>query len=195
MGITQAQLAERVFNRLPGSPSEEHKGVYVYQIVSFIPQALQNLAERAMAGDDLIRAWLTKTYTIAASSGTFPLTGTSEADLLIESLPRAVVTHPNADPWPLEWVSDPRDLYYPQPGADFIYYSVENRVIHTRDQQGDQDSLTGNLTIRNAVFSPLISTDSNLTTLPQQLEDEMVDYVVAMCLEKLAPGAAAETPA
>lgn len=189
MGITIAQVAESVFNRLPGPPLEEAKEVYLYQLEgSMIPECLAGMASKAVDGDYRYRQYLTKAYTIAVSLGKYPLT--AETDLRIESIPNATVTHAlsirsDGSLRPLQYVAKPSELLYPQPGPDYFYYTIENQTIRVRTNEGAVDTMTGNLTIEDAVFEPIVTQDGVATSLPNQLFDDLVALVVAMCQGKM----------
>lgn len=189
MGIKIAEIAERAFNRLPGPPLEEGKQVYLYQIESaIIPECLQNMAEIARDGDFRYRQWLTKEYTITAAAGKYPLT--AETDLLIESIPNATVTHPlsvrsDGSLRPLQYVAKPSEITYPRPGPDYFYYTIQNQTIRVRDNEGVVDQMTGNLTIEDAVFQPVVTADGVGSTLPNQLLDELIAMIVKMCEGKM----------
>lgn len=189
MGIKIAEVAEPAFNRLPGPPTEEAKKVYLYQIEkSIIPQCLQNMAELARDNDFRYRQWLTKSYTITVSAGKYPLS--AQTDLLQDSIPNATVTHPDSvrgdgSLRPLQYVAKPSEITYPQPGPDYFYYTIQNQTIRVRDNQGKLDTMTGNLTIEDAVFQPTVTNDGVSSTLPNQLLDELIAMVVQVCEGKM----------
>jgi len=187
---TILKIVERTFHEIAGFTTQERAGIYFYQIEAFLPEALRELQRQALAGATLARQYLTKEYVLTASGGKYPLSGAD--DLLVESLPYATVTNTTESPFPFEWVPNPIDLHYPQPGVDFFYYTVENGVIRVRDLTGTLDTMTANLTIRNGVFRPVLDTDPNVTTVPEQLEDVLVAILKTMVLQKRGGGAPAQ---
>jgi hypothetical protein len=182
--ITIKELCETVFHRIARSTSQEIASLFIFQIESWIPQACQDLAELALDAKSSVSEYLTKTYTITPAAGLFSLTPST--DLMYESLKRATLTHADSD-FPLVYLPDPQDLYYPQPNV-FIYYALDRstgaRVIRTQDTNGDLDTLTTNLTIRNAIFVPVIGATAGATTLPEQLNNDLVELLVKVALEK-----------
>lgn len=184
MAITIKELTEKVFYRIAQSTSQELANLYVFQIESWIPQACQDLAELALSAKSSVAEYLSKTYTLTPVAGIFSLSAAT--DMLYESLSRSTVTHADSD-FPLVYLPDPVDLYYPQPPV-YIYYALDRttggRVIRTQDTDGNLDTLTTDLTIRNAIFVPVVGATSGATTLPDQLIDEFTSLLVNIALQK-----------
>lgn len=185
MATTIAEVAENVFRRISPTASEELGTLNLADIKAWIPTACTNLAEMALETHREFQEYLTKTYTITAVAGVFPLTAAT--DLLYESVPHATVTHPDSD-WPLEYIPDPADLYYPLPDV-YIHYAMDRsgtaRILRTQDTAGDLDTLTGDITIRNGIFVPVVAALAGSTTLPDQLNDELIELLIQMATAKM----------
>ena len=194
MASSIAQIVERCFNRISPRPSEELAGLYLYQIESFLPSACQEMAEQAVLGAEPARQYLCKNYDVTPDiNNVYQINGASFADMLVESLPRATLIYAT-DARPVLRIPNPDEIYYEQPGegtGSYKYYTVENRTIRLRDENGSVDALTGTLHIRNAVFQPVIAASAGSTTLPEQLEDDLLDALLQMVREKFGTGASA----
>jgi hypothetical protein len=183
MPATRAQIEERVFREIAGSASEERAGFTFADIRAMMLTACATLAGQLVNAPESFRHYLTKTYTVTPVAGIFSLSGAGLSDCKIESLPRATLTHADSI-YPLSYVGTPESLYFPHYGQDLIYYAIDGRNIRTRF--ADQvDSLTTDLTIRNAVFEPVIADVANNTTLPDVLEDDIVQIIKGMVQQKL----------
>lgn len=184
---TILEMCERTFHEIAGATSQEKAGIYFYQIEACFPEATRTLQRQALGGANLVRAYLTKEYDITPVAGKYPLDGAP--DLLVESLPLARVTIPDDSEFELQYVPNPTDLRYPQPGVDYLYYSVQNEFIRVRDLNGELDQTTGHLFIENGVYRPVIASVAASTTLRPELEDAFVAILKEMVLTKLHGGA------
>lgn len=184
MATTIADICRRTYDQIAPARTEADAGLYLTEIERWIPDACEVLATKAIDGENPFRQYLTKSYTLTVSSNTWSLTGAT--DIRLESIPQATVTHADST-YPLVYVCDPADLYWPVPGDNqLIHYTVEREVIRTRDATGTVDAMTGNLTIRNAVYAPIVAASAGSTTLPEQLEDALIEVLVGMAKTKLS---------
>lgn len=114
----------------------------------------------------------------------------SLANLRIDSLPNATVQLTGVT-YPLVYIAEPGDLYYPMIGQDFYYFAVERKQMRVRGPGNETlDSASGTVTIRNAVFSPVVGATPPETVLAPQLEDVLIAKLVAMVTKKLEAKAA-----
>lgn len=182
---TIVQVVERTYKQIARSLSQEAANLYRFEIESWIKTACQNMAEQAVKGDPALRTYLTASYgPISPSGGIYSLAGATFSDMMFDSLQGAILTSSEAEkPW--KYVPNVQDLYYPQPGVDFICYGLENETIRAALPGSTIDTCTAQLTIRNAVFVPVVGTTSGTTTLPEQLEDDLVNELVGMAQKKM----------
>jgi hypothetical protein len=177
MAATIAQIVDRVFYRIAAAQSEPAAELYRHQIESYIPVGCNTIAVSALGDRPEWRPYVSKTYTITLSGSTYPLTGAAFADLYIESLPKATLVHASND-YPLIHVKH-AELYWPHPDQ-FIYYAIAGETLRTRNIDGTLDTLTGDITAHDAVFVPVVGASAGSTTLAEQLEDDLVEILVAM---------------
>lgn len=184
MPTTIAEQAELAFHEHAGSTTQEKAGIYLYQIEAMFPSAVRQLVEMALRGATLPRQYLTALFTITNVAGRFPLA--AHSTLEIRSIPKATVRLEADDvEYSLQYVPNPSEIRYPQPGLDYVYYTIENEVIITRDLAGELDTFTGALRIENGIFRPVIAASSGSTTLPEQLEKTFRDILGDMIKAKL----------
>lgn len=114
----------------------------------------------------------------------------SLGNLRIDSLPMATVQLTGVS-YPLVYVAEPADLYYPMIGQDYYYYALERGRMRVRGPGNETlDSASGTLTVRNAVFTPVVGATPPETTLAPQLEDVLIAKLVQMVTKKLEAKAA-----
>lgn len=186
MATTIRQMCERTFFEAFGATSEPQAGVYFFQIEAMMPEAADRLASMYVDAPRPLRSFITKAFTIANSGGQFPLAPYPE--LRIDSLPLSVVEHASST-YPLEYLADPSELAYPQP-AGVALWTLDNDVIRTVTREGIVGGMIGDLTIRNAVYVPVVAASAGSTTLHPRLEDEFVSILVGMVRDKIAAGSA-----
>jgi len=190
MALTIERLVERVLYVL--GAEERSAGVAHYQIESRIMDATHKIADRIMRDPDpLRRSLLTLSFPpVAIGLGSGGVPGT----LKRESLPRARVTFTDSlgavFPRKMVYLATPTDLELPQP-PEWIYYAVQASEFKVRGPDG-LDYLDGTMTIHDGIYIPVIAVLEVSTDLRPELEDEIIDILVALVAPRQSP---AEVPA
>ena len=132
-----------------------------YAIVQWIEDALLRLARKvAQSEDPEIRSYLMRDYTVAVNSGTALLSnaqyqGQSVTEpIFYDTIDPRNVTHPSST-YAMQWVPNQQMLSLPRPTA-FLYYTVYDGKILTRDLNGSTTGLTGTISF-TANYLPLLS--------------------------------------
>lgn len=187
--LTLLTLAELVARDLPGR-SEFQWPSRIDDIEAFVSRACNKLAV-TLTKDPIARNYISKSYPLLLSSGVADLSGFP--DMLYESLPTAHLTHDDSD-YPLVYVRNHKLLYYPmadqygpsqsQPDGQYIYWSLHDQTIVTRNVDGERDTLTGTITADEVVFVPVVDYDDNTaTTVHEQLNDMLVEILVDIAMK------------
>jgi hypothetical protein len=181
MAVSIASVIAEVLHGLGPASSESEAPARTPDIENSIPTACHQLASAARR-DPLIRKYLIKDYAITFTAGEAPLAST---DILLESVPSARVTLDAGSNKPLVYVPDHQDLDWPKPAA-FIYYALAKasaaagpRLV-TLNTDGSATTLSGAATIRGAVFIPVVAALAANSTVPVQLEDQLIEIVTQL---------------
>lgn len=173
MALSTLTYVDNVFYRIGKGAPEEQAGIWRTSIEASLPDALKKLAQVAVGSE--WRSLLENDYslTISGSSASF----SAQTDLLPESIKVCNhITHSSvANRFRI--LDQVTDLDYAASISDSIlaFAAIGANAVHFRYPAG---SLTGTLTVR-AVKIP------TLGTLPNQLDDRLVDVGVSLFL---APG-------
>lgn len=187
MAITNLELARRAIILLStGAPSPVPWLDMEGEAGLAIPYAMHRIAE-SVAMDRERFAILTQAYSVTITSGIGnPLTATggitSAADILWSSIPKSQVK--DADGNRLVYVPYQMDFEgYLLPG--FKYYTLIAERIYVRSAvTGDYTSDLGDVTSPVVITANFIPT---VSSLPVELEDEAVQTLAQVLVEKFAP--------
>lgn len=185
MALIKPQLVEYVLRELtPLHRSELGSLARVDDIEALIPRACDRLAHMCMR-DLSRRSYLSRIVGFTPVAGVCDISTSTYDDLLFESIPSAELTV-NSNPHPLVYVKTWLDLYYPPAGQDndnLIYFTLDGRRIQTRNVDGSRTSLDEAITATKIVFVPTIhATTAASTTLPVQLEDELIEIMIDLVM-------------
>lgn len=174
MAQTDAWALARIFGRLraKGIPAE---AIETANLISLIPDALRRLAFKfaLMPPEEPRRQLLEEATTVALSAGVGDLTTLEDANFLPESINRGTIRHAD-NTYPLQEATDELGLMMPLP-AFLIYFAIIGNAIKTRNDDGQLDTLTGDLSV-TAIKIP------TLATLKTQLETDFLDELEAVSL-------------
>lgn len=175
---TISQIVSRVQRKLREYQFDPDKiEALVPDIEANIPDACAALADLAMV-DPIIRGLLTKSYSFTVTSNVADLTGATYDDLLWSSLPEATITVTDLSP-DLNYYRSRRDMNLGTVHSDLPRYCVVGRKLNIRLEasQSIVDGTGG--TIHDAVFEPVVASSAGSTTLPPDLEPQLVDLLAS----------------
>lgn len=185
--LSQNDIAKRARERLTDWP-EAKAGYTVPRLETMVNGALRRLAELIAADPmrrDLLRPTGATPYTSTLVAGQVDLAAdiTNNA-LLFERLGQAEIYMAdltvNAEPF--QWVRNVGELSMRRiSDAMFIHCCLQDTILRTRNADGALDTLDGDITY-SANFIP------SMTTLPQELEQPLVDVVADMALAGFKAG-------
>jgi hypothetical protein len=164
--MNTAVLIDRVLVRMEGKIA----GPEVEQI---LPTALTMLAKQvAESKEPSVCQLLKKDFTVTVTGGTGSLTTplTASEPILLEYLPQALAFTSNG--LQLHYLPDRVQLNLERSNL-FIWYTVDNSTLRTKNTDGNLSTLATTVTI-TANYVPLIASVSDL------LSDDLVDIVVAL---------------
>lgn len=187
-------VVERAYYRVEPMVSSAKQRINRFEIESMVQNALNRLADRIAEGPDY--QILQKTFNIAqdATTGTY----LCPSDMIV----RTIVPHGNVKPtgdiFSAAFLPDVQDLEMGGRPTDWKYYTVRS---HSSSASGGGGAIllykgdgsvanVANIDVR-ANYYPSTSGGA-FTGLPTQLQDDLVDILVAMCEEKM--GALNATP-
>lgn len=177
MALTADQIRERVFYRLSTELSESSSKVYRDQIESWIPDGLRRLGD-SVSRSPVMWHLLSKVFTVTLTAGIGPL----DIAILPETIPMWGSVQGAGETFSLQWVASLQDLELPK-STIFQYYNINSAAsggggaIHVRKGDGTATNLTS-VTVRCG-FYPTVA------QVPDQLEDNFIDYMVEIGREKL----------
>lgn len=178
--ITKQELVDRVTQLLATRRSESFIPARPDDLDSMIGSVCHKFSEEFLK-DPAKRRQMTKDYSFTfASDGTYDLTANAD-DLLIESVDENCKLTADSYEQDLDWTPDIVYLTKGEPYIGIPRWTVNANILVTQTRTGDTaiDNTTAG-TLRGAVFVPVIGDAAVNTTLPVRLEDEFVDFFVAM---------------
>lgn len=185
--IVKSELIYRVQEQLATRRAESTIPARTDDLESMIGTVCRKFAEAFLR--DPAKKWqMTKDYSFTfAADGTYDLTNAS-LDLLLESVDENCKLTVSSYDEDLDWTKDIVYLTKGEPYIGIPRWTVNANIIVTQTRTGDAaiDNTT-TATLRGAVMVPTISDSAVSTTLPQRLEDEFVDFFVAMQLLRGQP--------
>lgn len=198
MSLTVAQAVERAFYRVSKTIAEKEGAFARYMIESFLDDGLRRMADDISTGKDesadpYLLHKLTSNISLASGIAAIP------TNIIVHTIARqgSILANGGSSSLPLQFLPEFQDLVMGGRSEDWEYFSilggtsVSNASIHVRKFDG---SISGAATIdiRAGVYpeSPSPKTASGLfVNLPVQLEDNFIDYLVEIALEKMGvPG-------
>ena len=161
-----AVLFDRVLGKLEGKIA----GPEIEQV---LPTALSMLAERvAKSTEPSYSQLLKKDFAVTVTNGTGSLTTplTASEPLLVEYLPQAIAV--TSSGVRLHYLPDRTQLELDRPRL-FIWYTVDNSTLRTKNTDGSLTSLSTTVTI-TANYVP------TLASVPDNLSDDLVEIVIGL---------------
>lgn len=180
MGTDVQNTVEKVFYRVAKGLSESKAGIYRFEIESMIDSALNRLGDKTADSADY--AVLQKTFNVNLSSGV----GQLATDCVVRTVapPRGSVLVAGQS-FRCQWLGAIEDLEIGGRPTDFLYYTVRgstNGAIYIYDGNGTPSTAATCSVIAN--YYPLQSAGT-FSTLPVQLQDDLIAILVGMCQEKM----------
>lgn len=190
MPTTRDQLIARAQMHLPPKRAELAIPGRVDDMEDTLILACRMLAEKAME-DDGIRRWLTKSFTLTAlsSTGKLALTDSSLATVLIKSIHEgSLIVAGYTDP--CDYYADNTDMVQGAVHPDVPRFNVSNGYLNVYTTNTAKPVASKVCTLSNVVFIPFVGqTTPSDTTLPVELEEDLVMLMVAAQQARLGAGA------
>jgi len=177
VALTALQVRDRVFYRLSTELSESTSRVYRDEIESWIPDGLRRLGD-AISKSPVQCHLLSKTFSITLTSGI----GALDTAILPETIPLWGSVTGAGESFSLQWVPSLQHLELPK-STIFQYYTIHaatggGGAIHVRKGDGSATALTS-VSVKCGFYP-------TLAQVPDQLEDNFIDFMVEVGREKLS---------